>query len=194
LIAGSPVLSDPAIDPRPNWWVVLVGTTVVALVSLASLPWPIALLSIALGALMIVGADVDARSYLLPDMITAATVVSGLVAAAALEPLAPGEAVLGALARAIGTAGALGLVRFGYAKLRGIEGLGLGDVKLAAGIGAWLPLDHIPFCFAIATGAALLYSIVAHLRGTPMDRTSRLPFGAFLCPSLWLVFYAGVVS
>jgi prepilin signal peptidase PulO-like enzyme (type II secretory pathway) len=81
----------------------------------------------------------------------------------------------------------------GYAKLKGEEGIGLGDVKLAAAIGAWLPLEHVPICFALATGAALLYALQAHLRGREVERTTPLPFGAFLCPALWLVFYAGVV-
>ena len=81
----------------------------------------------------------------------------------------------------------------GYARLRGREGLGLGDVKLAAAIGAWLPLDAIPLCFALAANAALALVLFAPLRGRPLEATARLPFGAFLCPALWLVFYASAL-
>jgi leader peptidase (prepilin peptidase)/N-methyltransferase len=81
-------------------------------------------------------------------------------------------------------------VRWGYARLRHREGLGLGDVKLGAAIGAWLPLEAIPICFALAASAALILVLFAHLRGRPMEAATKLPFGAFLCPALWLVFYA----
>lgn len=173
---------------------VLAGTAAVAILSAGSLPWPLALASVALGALMIAGADVDARAYLLPDTVTFATLACGVMAALAIEPFGPWHAVGAALARAAGTAGALAALRFGYARLRGEEGVGLGDVKLAAGVGAWLPLEHVALCFALATGAALLYAFHARSRGRMIRRTSRIPFGAFLCPALWLVFYAGAVS
>jgi leader peptidase (prepilin peptidase)/N-methyltransferase len=93
-----------------------------------------------------------------------------------------------------GTAAVLLLVRWGYARLRDREGLGFGDVKLAAGIGAWLPLDAIPVCFALAASSALVAVLMAHVRGRRMDAATRLPFGAFLCPALWLVFYASALA
>jgi leader peptidase (prepilin peptidase)/N-methyltransferase len=173
---------------------VLAGTAAVAILSAASLPWPLALTSIALGALMVAGADVDARAYLLPNTITFSTLACGILAALVLEPFDPWRAAAGALARAAGTAGVLAALRFGYARLKGEEGIGLGDVKLAAGVGAWLPLEHIALCFALAAGAALLYAFHARSRGRTIRRTSRIPFGAFLCPALWLAFYAGVVA
>ena len=89
-----------------------------------------------------------------------------------------------------GTAFALVLLRWCYTWLRGREGLGFGDVKLAAAVGAWLPLASIPFCFALATCSALVTIMLARLRGESIDATAKLPFGAFLCPALWLVFYA----
>jgi leader peptidase (prepilin peptidase)/N-methyltransferase len=39
---------------------------------------------------------------------------------------------------------------------------------------------------------AMVPVFLAHLRGRPLHAATRLPFGAFLCPALWLVFYAGV--
>jgi leader peptidase (prepilin peptidase)/N-methyltransferase len=179
-------------DLRPSWTFVLAGALAVAAMSAASLPWPLALTSTALGALMLAGADVDARAYLLPDTITFSTLGCGLLAALALDPSSPWDAVSGALARAALTAGALAALRIGYLRLRGKEGIGLGDVKLAGGVGAWLPLGDIAVCFALAAGAALLYVFVRHRLGDPLRKTSRIPFGAFLCPSLWLVYYAGV--
>ncbi len=176
--------------PAPG--VLLVGFAAVAAVSFASLAWPIALASTLLGTLMIAGAEVDARAFLLPDTVTLGAAVIGILAAAALDPLDPAWSAAAAALRGGGTAAALLLLRWGYRGLRQREGLGLGDVKLAAAIGAWLPLDAIPICFALAASAALILVLFAHLRGRPMQATTRLPFGAFLCPALWLVFYAGV--
>ena len=81
-----------------------------------------------------------------------------------------------------------------YGWIRKTEGLGLGDVKLAAAIGAWLPLEAIPLCFALATGGALLTVMAARLSGQAVMRTTRIPFGAFLCPALWIVFFANSVT
>ena len=179
-------------DLRPQLAILLAGSAAVAVISFASLAWPAALASTVLGALMIAGADVDARTFLLPDTVTAGTLISGILAAPALDPFDPGSSAGAAAARAIGTAAVLLSVRWGYARLRDREGLGFGDVKLAAGIGAWLPLDAIPACFALAASAALVSVLLAHARGRPMHATTKLPFGAFLCPALWLVFYASV--
>ena len=52
----------------------------------------------------------------------------------------------------------------------------------------------IPFSFALATCAALVTVMFARLRGESIDATAKLPFGAFLCLSLWLVFHAGELS
>ena len=114
----------------------------------------------------------------------------GILAAAMLDPSDPVWSAAAAALRAAGTASVLLLVRWGYARLRHREGLGLGDVKLAAAIGAWLPLEAIPICFALAASAALILVLFAHIRGRPMEAATKLPFGAFLCPALWLVFYA----
>jgi leader peptidase (prepilin peptidase) / N-methyltransferase len=176
---------------RPNVGVLLSGTIVIALVSIASLPWQEAVASIVLGTLMLAGADVDARTYLLPDTVTIGTVVAGLVSAPIFDPAAPWLAIATAMARSLCVVLAVALVRRGYRTLRGREGLGFGDVKLAAGIGAWLPLGAIPICFALATIGALLSVLWHYSRGERLDGATKLPLGAYLCPALWLVFYIG---
>jgi len=194
-------LGDDTIAPgdlRPNVAILIGGGLAIAVVSALTLPASAALASIVLGVLMVAGADVDARTYLLPDEVTYGAVVCGIAAAAALtqgfgssfetsfQPwLAAGDAVL----RAACVAGFLALLRWVYAHIREREGIGLGDVKLAAAVGAWLPFDTVPLCFGVAAGGALVAVLVAHLRGDDVDRTMKLPFGAFLCPALWLTFY-----
>jgi len=186
-------------DLRPNVAILIGGSVAIAAVSTLTLPMSAALASIVLGVLMVAGADVDARTYLLPDAVTYGSVVCGITAAAALvqgfessfEPwFAAGDAVL----RAACVAGLLALLRWVYARIRKREGIGLGDVKLAAAVGAWLPLDVVPLCLGVAASGALVTVLVAHLRGDDVDRATKLPFGAFLCPALWLTFYASSLA
>ena len=179
---------------RPNPAVMLGGAVTIGVISALSLPWTAAIASTVLGTLMVAGAEVDARTFLLPDAITWGTLVCGIVAAPLLDAEASWTAAGEAMVRAGCVAIILALFRSGYAWIRRSEGLGLGDVKLAAAIGAWLPVEAIPLCFGLATSAALLMVMFAHFKGQPVTRTTRIPFGTFLCPALWIVFYVDHVT
>lgn len=182
------------VDLRPSAAILGGGACVIGLISALSLPLPFAIASTLLGGLMIAGADVDARTYLLPNLITFGALLCGILVAPLLDTADPWAAVFHAAARAGFVAGVLALFRSGYGWIRNTEGLGLGDVKLAAAIGAWLPLEAIPLCFGLASGGALLAVMAARLNGRAVMRTTRIPFGAFLCPSLWIVFFADSVT
>jgi leader peptidase (prepilin peptidase)/N-methyltransferase len=181
-------------DLRPNPAILIGGAGAVGLISGLTLPWPIAVASTVLGTLMIAGAEVDARTFLLPNLITWGAIICGILAAPLPSAMGPWAAMEETIARAGCVAGVLALFRAGYAWSRQTEGLGLGDIKLGAAIGAWLPLEVIPWCFGLATSGALLAVMLAHLSGEPVTRTTKIPFGAFLCPALWIVFYAGSVT
>src|SRR4029453_8995519 len=144
------------VDPRPSAAILIGGACAIGLISAVSLPWPVAIASTVLGTLMIAGADVDARTFLLPNVITYGALIGGVLAAPFLDSSGSWTAAVEASARAGIVAGGLALFRSGYGWVRKTEGLGLGDVKLAAAIGAWLPLEAIPLCFSIATGGALV--------------------------------------
>jgi len=174
---------------RPNPALYLGGGFLIALISAVALPWTSAVASTTLGTLMIAGADVDARTLLLPDRITIGALLLGLAFAPVLDPPEPWYAFGTAMGRAAGVAFVLAVVRWGYARIRSEEGLGLGDVKLAAVGGAWLALAAIPLWLGLASTAALVAVVLARLRSQAIDRTTRVPFGAFLCPALWLVFF-----
>ena len=178
---------------RPNLAILAGAGAVIVLLSALMLPWQVAVASAVLGGLMVAGADVDARTFLLPDFITWGAVISGVVAAAALNPYEAWHAGAAAIVRAAVTAFALALLRWCHARLRAREGLGFGDVKLAAAVGAWLPFDAIPMCFCLAAGSALVAVLLARLRGEAISRSAKIPFGAFLCPALWLIFYVSVL-
>lgn len=155
-------------------------------VSLVAAPgWPgVCGAGLALIALAI--AVVDARYFVIPNELSAAAFALALVHAAAAdaEPL---QAVLFAALRG----GVLALLflglREGYRRLRGRDGLGLGDVKLAGVAGAWLSWVAIPIAIEIAALVAIAVVAVRHyLAGRSLDAALKFPFGLFLAPSIWL--------
>lgn len=133
-------------------------------------------------------AVVDARRFLIPDALNAAGIALGLVHAA-LAAVDPAEGLLAALVRG----GALALlflaIRTGYRALRGRDGLGLGDVKLAALAGVWLEAAAIPLAIEIAALSALFaYGLRRRADGRALRLDGRLPFGLFLAPAVWIAF------
>jgi leader peptidase (prepilin peptidase)/N-methyltransferase len=80
----------------------------------------------------------------------------------------------------------LGL-RVAYRELRGREGIGLGDVKLAVVAGAWLGWLIIPIAVELAAVAGLAtYLVQRYWLGRSLQLHSRLPFGLFFAPAIWL--------
>jgi len=142
-----------------------------------------------LACLMIAIAAVDARRFIIPDELTAATLALGLADAAFRHPDGIGEALaLAALRGAIVAAAFFGLWAL-YRRLRGREGIGLGDVKLAGVAGVWLDWPSIPIAVEIAALAALAVCLVRWLAlGRAISATTRLPFGAFLAPAIWIAW------
>jgi len=70
--------------------------------------------------------------------------------------------------------------------LRGREGIGLGDVKLAGVAGAWLDWPTIPLAIELVALVGLaVYLAIKITSGQPMRSTYRLPFGLFLAPAIW---------
>jgi leader peptidase (prepilin peptidase) / N-methyltransferase len=177
-----------ALSLRPNLVVLIFGSVAIALISFAFLPRITAVFSTILGGLMVAGADIDSRTFLLPDTVTLGALVVGLGFAMSVADQGPQVGFFAAVLQASCVATLLFALRFGYQWLRGREGLGLGDVKLGAAIGVWLPLDLTPICFALAGLAALTFIVVTGRR-RKIEDDMKLPFGAFLCPALWLIFF-----
>jgi leader peptidase (prepilin peptidase)/N-methyltransferase len=117
---------------------------------------------------------IDLEHQILPNAITLPGIVLGLVASLFL---APGwrSALLGA---AIG-GGILWLIAEVYLRARGMEGMGMGDVKMLAMIGAFLgwPLTLVTLVVASLAGAVVGLALMAVQR---KGLQYALPFGTFL--------------
>jgi leader peptidase (prepilin peptidase)/N-methyltransferase len=165
-----------------------------ALASILAAPGLPGWLGAGLALVVLAIAAIDARFFIIPNELSAAGLALALVNAAILAPNAMGEAVaLAALRGAVLALSFLGL-RALYRKVRGREGIGLGDVKLAGVAGAWLSWMTIPIAIEIAALSALaVYGLRHYAGGRPLDAALKFPFGLFLAPSIWLCWLLEVV-
>jgi leader peptidase (prepilin peptidase)/N-methyltransferase len=155
--------------------------------SLVAAPGPDGMLGAILAALMLAIAVIDARRYIIPNQLTGAAVALALLRAGTIGPDADWHAVIWVALRAAAVAAPFLLLKAGYRRWRGRDGLGLGDVKLAAVAGAWLSLVTVFAAIELATLSALgAYVLSGALRSRPLSTTALLPFGLFLAPAIWL--------
>ncbi len=84
----------------------------------------------------------------------------------------------------------MAVVRVGYHRVRGREGLGAGDVKLMAGIGAALPPQALPWVTLVAALLALAAVLLVTAWRQRAHAAAPLPFGTFLCAAAALVWLA----
>jgi leader peptidase (prepilin peptidase)/N-methyltransferase len=145
--------------------------------------------------IVLFGTDLDTQR--LPNVLTLPGIVVG-VAFSAFTPLGLVDSLIGAVVGA----GILLVIRWLWLWWKGVDGMGLGDVKMLAMIGAFLGWRQIwiVLFFASLAGAIIGVSLTS-LRGRSMQ--SRLPFGTFLAlaafaASVWgealVSWYAGLYT
>jgi leader peptidase (prepilin peptidase)/N-methyltransferase len=140
-----------------------------------------------LATLMLAIAASDFRRYIIPNELTAAAAALALLRAGLAGRDAGWEPLLWTAGRALAVAVLLIALMSVYRWWRGRDGMGLGDVKLAAVAGAWLGLATLLAVIEIAALSALgAYLLTGLLRKRPLKATAFLPFGVFLAPSIWL--------
>ena len=144
-------------------------------------PWLAALLGWWLLALALI----DLRTWRLPDALTLPLIAAGIGAAAL--GLLPTVDLLHALAGAAVGYLALAGIGWAYRRLRGRDGLGLGDAKLLAAAGAWLGVESLPWLVLIA---AVLGLALALVRTQPVRAETAVPFGPPLALAFWGLFLA----
>ena len=92
-----------------------------------------------------------------------------------------------AIGAAVGWA-ALSLIALAYRRLRGREGMGGGDPKLLAGIGAWVGALQLPFVLLGAGLLGLAAILLMRLRGEEVSATTRLPLGTLMAVAAWPIW------
>jgi leader peptidase (prepilin peptidase)/N-methyltransferase len=128
---------------------------------------------------------IDLEHQILPDVITYPAIVFGLVFSAVGGYTSFADSVAGAL---VGAA-LPSLVILVYKLMRGIEGMGWGDVKYLAAIGAVVGLRD---CLMVLVVASILGAVVGGILialGRGSGKTA-LPFGTFLAAAVILWLYS----
>jgi leader peptidase (prepilin peptidase)/N-methyltransferase len=147
-----------------------------------------------LALLMLAIAVSDARHFLVPNVLTAPAFLLGVLFEVAFGAEPVGAAITVCRLRALAAALPFLALMLLYQWLRGRPGLGLGDVKLAAVAGAWLDWLTIAMMIEAAALAALIaYVVWRYLLRRPVTATTRLPFGLFFAPAIWLGWVAETI-
>ncbi|MEO6222940.1 MAG: prepilin peptidase, partial [Vicinamibacterales bacterium] len=135
-------------------------------------------------ALLVALLATDLETFRLPNPLTYFGVVAGI----AFSLLGPPGIVSSLLGAVLG-AGILLVIRQAWLWAKGVDALGLGDVKMLAMIGAFLGWPHVwvVLLFSSVVGAVVGIGVAVAGRGTMQ---SKLPFGVFLslaalASSLW---------
>lgn len=130
---------------------------------------------------------IDADTFMIPDSLSLPLPIIGIAIAFLLGDLRGVSWQQAAAGAATGGFGLLA-IQWGYAAMTGREGLGTGDVKLLAGLGAWLGLEAMPIVMFLAAVQGLCFAAFAAMVGPSMTearglasmRHVALPFGPFL--------------
>lgn len=130
-----------------------------------------------LGVLFLTASFIDLYSYILPDELIYPTMLFAPLASLFLLHMPANQCFGGAVLGA----GFFILLQFAYRKLRGIEGLGTGDIKLMFALGALTGLHLLPIAVLLACISTLIAAAVADLAGKKLSLHSQMPFGPFLC-------------
>lgn len=125
---------------------------------------------------------IDAHTKLLPDDLTIPLLWVGLLASIGHLFISPQDALLGAVAGYL----SLWAIYWSFKLLTGREGMGYGDFKLFAALGAWLGWEQLPTVAILASVVGLLWAVVSRL--TQKSNGNRMPFGPQLAISGLAVF------
>lgn len=129
---------------------------------------------------------IDYQHYIIPDVIDLPGIALGLLFSSITPLVGWQSSIIGIVAGG----GVLWAVAALYAFLRKKEGMGGGDIKLLAMIGAWLGWQSLPFViFFSALSGAIIGSIGLYL--LKKEQSSQIPFGPFLSvAALIYLFFA----
>ncbi len=164
-----------------------------------------------LGLVIIIFADLE--TMLIPDLVSLPGIVLGIAASLVIHPHT-GIDWFSSLVGAAAGAGVIMAIRTVYWMIFKVEGMGFGDVKLMAMVGAFLGYESLIFVFFAGSLQGLLYASIAYVAGTkhedepdpsrepatvepdPGFRRMVIPFGPFLGLAAleWLFFSHQIIA
>ena len=128
----------------------------------------------------------DLRTKILPDQITLVLLWLGLIASVDNLFVPAKAAIAGAVLGYI----SLWAVYWVFKQLTGKVGMGHGDFKLLAALGAWAGYKALlPIVLMSSLVGAIIGSAFLAMKGR--DRNTQIPFGPYLAIAGWIVFIWG---
>lgn len=145
-----------------------------------------ALAGMVLTAFLISMTFIDADTQLLPDNLTLPLLWLGLVLSLKGIYIPVADAVVGAMIGYLSLWSICWIFKF----LTGKEGMGYGDFKLLAALGAWLGALNLPVVILLSSIVGLVFAIVMRFNAK-LAKGQAMPFGPYLACAGWLAFMFG---
>lgn len=143
--------------------------------------------SVAFGWALLALLAMDLREQVLSDWLTLPLIAAGLIVIAWVNI----DAVPNHIAAAAIGAAAIAAIAFLYKRVRGLEGIGMGDAKLMAAAGAWTGLEGLGSVMLYGVAFSLVLVLLQRLWGEQVGTKTAVPLGAGLALGLWLVWLHG---
>lgn len=145
-----------------------------------------AIVGLILTWMLIAASGIDFRTTLLPDQFTLPLLWLGLIVSVYGLYVDPATAIVGAAAGYL----SLWSVFWGFKLLTGKEGMGYGDFKLLAALGAYCGWQGLlPIVLMSSLGGAAIGGLYLVLGNK--DSQTQIPFGPFLAVAGWVQFVFG---
>ena len=137
-----------------------------------------------LGPALVIISIVDTKHKIIPDIITLPGILLGLAAGSYLVGLK--DSLIGLL---VGGSTFLIISEIFY-RVRGIVGMGGGDIKFIAAVGALLGWQQVILIIFLSAFMGSLIGLMA-LVGKKLSALSRIPFGPFLAAGTLVAYFSG---
>lgn len=178
---------QPAI--RPSHFAIELAAVAIAVSALMVSTGPALWAGCLLGWTLLAMALIDLQTLRLPNLGNYLLIAAGMAVAYALSADAVIDHAIGALSGFL----LLFAVSRLYRKIRGRDGLGLGDAKLLAAGGAWLGWQALPGILMIAGASGLIVAVVAQI-GRGFDRYRIAALGPYLALAIWMTWLVGPIK
>ncbi|WP_394247635.1 prepilin peptidase [Vibrio profundi] len=131
---------------------------------------------------LIAATFIDLDTMLLPDQLTLPLMWGGIALAAFnISPISLQDSVIGAMSGYL----CLWSVYWVFKLLTGKDGMGFGDFKLLAALGAWLGWQHLPLIILLSSLVGLVFGVI-QLRLQKKGIEKAFPFGPYLAIAGWI--------
>jgi leader peptidase (prepilin peptidase)/N-methyltransferase len=183
-------LPFPESPLRPTWrrWTAMgLASVLLGVWSGLAVGWPLAVIGAPLAVALLLIAVIDAEHFWLPNILTLPLGAAGLAASAFIGPGSFVDHLIGAV---LGFAVLAGLAAL-YKRLRGRDGLGGGDARLLAAIGAWVGWAGLPSVVVWASLAGLSWVLARIVARRAPSLDTALPYGTYLAIGAWLTWLYG---